>query len=242
MNTANWWWHTQDQFAAGATIVPVICASHKTHLTNISGNQHAWPLYLTIGNTRKDIRRIPKTPKWILLGLISCPLQGGKNTDEVWHSAVGIVLSPIWNLYITGPGLKWNCADGFQRQCYSLYAAWVGDYPEQVMIAQVSYGSCPMCEIPKGAPMQHSTCQVLDNSRDLYVYSELLDETNNDVLHTLHVHPIHNQFWQFPLGCVYQLWQPDELHQLLLGLVKDLLNWLCKYLKARNVKDQFHNR
>jgi hypothetical protein len=32
------------------------------------------------------------------------------------------------------------------------------------------------------------------------------------------------------------------LHQLLLGLVKDLLHWLLKYLKARNVQDQFDNR
>jgi hypothetical protein len=32
------------------------------------------------------------------------------------------------------------------------------------------------------------------------------------------------------------------LHQLLLGLVNDLLHWLLKYLKARNVKDQFDNR
>ena len=38
------------------------------------------------------------------------------------------------------------------------------------------------------------------------------------------------------------MWQPDELHQLLLGLVKDFLHWLLKYLKARNVKDQFDNR
>jgi len=90
--------------------------------------------------------------------------------------------------------------------------------------------------------MGHSTCRGLNNSQDQHVYSELLDETNIDVLHTLHVHPIHNQFWQFPLCNVYRLWQPDELHQLLLGLVKDLLHWLLKYLKARNVKDQFDNR
>jgi len=32
------------------------------------------------------------------------------------------------------------------------------------------------------------------------------------------------------------------LHQLLLGLVKDILHWLLKYLKARNVMDQFNNR
>ena len=50
MNTGDWWWDKQDQLPAGATIVPVICASDKTHLTNFSGDQHAWPLYLTIGN------------------------------------------------------------------------------------------------------------------------------------------------------------------------------------------------
>jgi len=92
-----------------------------------------------------------------------------------------------------------------------------------------------MCEIPKGALIGHSTCRALDNSRDQHVYSELLDKPNIDVLHTLQVHPMRNQFRQFPLCNVYQLWQPDELHQLLLGLVKDLLHWLVKYLKARNV-------
>jgi len=242
MNTGDWWWDTQDQLRAGATIVPVICASNKTHLTNDSGDQHAWPLYLTIGNIRKDIRRTPTKCALILVGLIPCPPKGANNTDEAWHSAVGTMLSPLRNLDITGPGLKWNCADGFQRQCYPLLAAWVGDYPEQVMIAQVSYGSCPMCEIPTGALMEHSTIRPLDDTRDQDVYLELLDETNIDILHNLGVHPIRNQFWQYPLCNVYRLWQPAELHQLLLGLVKDLLHWLLKYLKARNIKDQFDNR
>jgi hypothetical protein len=41
MNTGDWWWDTHDQLPEGAMIVPVICASEKTHLTNFSGNQHA---------------------------------------------------------------------------------------------------------------------------------------------------------------------------------------------------------
>jgi hypothetical protein len=121
-------------------------------------------------------------------------------------------------------------------------AAWVGDYLEQVMIAQVSYGSCPMCEVPKGAPTGHSTFRPLDNSSDQYFYPELLEDNNIDAPHTVGIHPIRNQFWQFTLCNVHRLWQPDELHQLLLGLVKDLLHWLLKYLKAGNVKDHFDNR
>jgi hypothetical protein len=121
-------------------------------------------------------------------------------------------------------------------------AAWVGDYLEQVMVAQVSYGSCLMCEIPKGAPMGHSPFRPLNNSRDQHIYSKQLEDINIDALHTLGVRPIRNQFWQCPLCNVYRLWQPDELHQLLLGIVKDLLHWVIKYLKARNVEDQFDNR
>jgi len=152
------------------------------------------------------------------------------------------VQSPLRNPDFTGPGFKWDCADRFQRQCCALLVAWVGDYLEQVMVAQVLYGSCPMFEIPIGALMGHSTLRPLDNPPDQHIYLELLDETNIDVLHTLGVHPIRNQFWQYTLWKVYRLWQPDELHQLLLGLVKDILHWLLKYLKARNVKDQFDNR
>jgi len=135
-----------------------------------------------------------------------------------------------------------DCADGFQRQFYPLLAACFGDFPEQVMVAQVSYGSYPVCGIPKGVLMGHSSFRPLHNSRDQQIYLELLEDNNIHALHTVGVHPIRNQFWQYPLCNVYHLWQPDELHQLLLGLVKDLLHWLLKYLKTKNVKNQFDNR
>jgi len=71
---------------------------------------------------------------------------------------------------------------------------------------------------------------------------ERLDETNIDVLHTLVIYEMCNPFWQHAFCNVYWLWQPDKLHQLLLQSVKDLLHQLLKYMKARNVKDQFDNQ
>jgi hypothetical protein len=65
---------------------------------------------------------------------------------------------------------------------------------------------------------------------------------NINALYPFRVCPIHNQFWQYPLRNVYRLRQPDEFHQLLLGSVKDILHQLLKYLKDRNVKDQFDNQ
>jgi hypothetical protein len=111
MKTGNWWWNRQNTLPAGATIVPVICAFARTHLTNCSGEQHAWLLYLMIGNTRKDIHPTPEMHPCFLGLLIPCSRKGAKNTDEAWHSAVGTVLSPLRNLDITVSSLKWNCAE-----------------------------------------------------------------------------------------------------------------------------------
>jgi len=198
-----------------------------------------------VSHNCKYLKRYPPhTQKcaWNRVRLIPCPLKDAKNIEEAWHNAVGTLLSQLRHLDITGPAWKRDCADGFQRQCYPLLAAWVGDYLEQVMVAQVSNGSCPMCEIPTGALMGHSTFWPLDNSRHRHRYLQLLEENNLDPLYTLGVHSICNQFWQYPPCNVYRLWQTDELHQLLPGLVKDLLNWLLKYQIGRNIKDQFDIR
>jgi hypothetical protein len=84
-------------------------------LTNFSDNQYAWLRYITIGNIQKDICQMPKQHHWNLVELIPYPPKGAKNTDEAWHSTVGTVLSPLRNLDITDPCLKWNCVDGFER-------------------------------------------------------------------------------------------------------------------------------
>jgi len=113
INRRYWGCDTQDLLPAWVTIVPGICASDKTHLTNSSGDQYAWLLYLTIGNIQKDICSTPKMGAWILVGLIPRPPEGVIITDNVWHSAVGTMVSPLRNLDRTGPGLKSNFADGF---------------------------------------------------------------------------------------------------------------------------------
>jgi len=195
MNLGDWWCDTRNQLPTGAMIAPVRCAFYKTHLTNFSGDQHAWLLHLRIVHIRKDIHHTHRKQAGILVGLSPCPQKSAKNTDEAWHSAFGTVMSLLRHRDITGPGLKWDCADGFHRQWYPLWAAKVKDYPEQVMVAQVSYGSSALCENPNGAPMLHWTFQPLDNSRDHKIYLELLVDNNIDTPHTLGVHPIHNQFW-----------------------------------------------
>jgi len=164
-------------------IVPGICAFYNTYLTNFSGNLSEWPLDFTTGNIWKDICCTLKKRVWILILLISHPPKGGKNTKEAWTSAVVTVLSPLKNLDINCPNLKWNCMDGFKRHHYSLCAGWVGDYPDEVMVAEVTYHSYLMCDILECAPIQRWTFKPLNHSQDKDVYSALLQETDSDSLH-----------------------------------------------------------
>jgi len=90
-----------------------------------------------------------------------------------------------------------------------------------------------MCEIRQCAPMGHSTLWLLDYSIDWHIYSKLQEVENIDVLHTLGVHLICNQFWHCPFCNVHQIWQPEELHQMLLASIKDLSHLLLIYLIAR---------
>jgi len=126
-------------------------------------------------------------------------------------------------------------------QCCPLLAAWVGDYLEQVMVAPVSYASWLMCEYRTSALVGNSPYWPRDGSGDHCLYFPFLDRTNMDALDTLGVHPISGQFWHYPLCNVYQLWQHDDSHQLLLSFVRVLLPWLLRCLKARKVNDQFNN-
>ena len=52
------------------TIVPVIISTDKTQLTQFS-NKQAYPVYMTIGNIPRDMRRKPSLRASLLIGVLS---------------------------------------------------------------------------------------------------------------------------------------------------------------------------
>jgi len=125
IHTADWWWDTQDLVPRGGTVVPLLFASDKTHLTNFSRDMAARPVYMSIGNISKSFRRQGSKRTWVRVALLPFPPKNPKDGEIhlSWHEAIERILKPIAELDITGPRYEWDSASGKVRQCYPILAA-----------------------------------------------------------------------------------------------------------------------
>ncbi|KAF5350938.1 hypothetical protein D9757_014387 [Collybiopsis confluens] len=229
----------------GGTIAPVIIASDKTQLTQFSGNKSAYPVYLTIGNIPKSLRRKPGTRACVLIAYLSIdkPTKSGLSKTalklrnyELFHCSMATVLEPLKMAgNPEGGGVEMVGGDGAVRKVYPLLATYVADYPEQCLITCTKYGTCPKCrckasELELSTPgeprTQKWTTATIRSAR------KSLSGMGDRKIHTLTMADDvaggkFDPFWVgFPLTDIHRCISPDVLHQLYLGVLKHLLSWV----------------
>ncbi|KAJ7926370.1 hypothetical protein B0H13DRAFT_2229408 [Mycena leptocephala] len=223
-----WWWSTQEAVECdhpGATIIPIIISSDKTQLTVFS-NKTAYPVYMTIGNIPKEIRRKPSRRGYVLLGYLpTSRMKNVKNKSarrrilaNVFHACMAHILAPLKEAGATG--IPMTSGDGVTRRGHPIYATFVGDYPELVLVTGVKTGECPTCEVPRDE-LGELTDYPLRDLDAILTALESLDEGPTIYARTCAdagINPIYHPFWEgLP---------PDILHQLYQGVVKHLIAWL----------------
>ncbi|KAJ7501282.1 hypothetical protein B0H11DRAFT_2373354 [Mycena galericulata] len=138
MHTGKWWWATQRELEKkkkGATVIPIIISSDKTLLT-LFRNRTAYPVYLSIGNIPKDIRRKPSRKAQILLAYlptsklehITVKASRRRILANLFHACMSKIVEP----------LKTAGVDGM--------VVYVGDYPDQLLVTCIKNMECPQCE------------------------------------------------------------------------------------------------
>jgi hypothetical protein len=240
--------HAQEKLeeeSPGATIIPLIISSDKTQLT-VFRNRSAYPVYLTIGNIPKETRRKPNRQAQLLLGYLPVSRLTGIKSDEVrrralanlFHRCMKDILSPLERAGVDGVILM--SGDGKRRRCHPIFATFVGDYPEQILVAGAKSGLCPKGVIDADLLGSAADClprshvkaanalrKRSENPDDPVAYLEACSAEN--------VKPI-DAFWvDLPYADIYQSITPDILHQLYQGLVKHLVGWVIEAYGAEPI-------
>lgn len=136
----------------GATVAGVILASDATRLSQFGGDKSAWPVYISLANVAKHVRRQPSNRVMLLLGYLpvdnlDCFTDTRRSNakQELFHRCMQSLLAPLVEAGQTG--VKMVCADGNIRLIYPILAAYIADHPEQCLIACCRQNRCPQCYV-----------------------------------------------------------------------------------------------
>ncbi|KAI0087258.1 hypothetical protein BDY19DRAFT_893576, partial [Irpex rosettiformis] len=240
MHTGKWWWTTQEKLEKqrpGATIIPVIIASDKTQVT-LFGGKTMYPVYITIGNIPKELRRKVSQQAQILLAYLpTTRLEHVTNeaakrrmVANIFHSALREILRPLRDAGYNG--LHMTSGDGVTRRVHPILAAHVGDYMENIAVVGCKMGECPRCTVP------FDSLGDFDVDYPLRSLGEILDAlTTYDTdrgnfaraCRDAGIKPIPHPYWEeLPFVNIFVAIPPDILHQLYQGLIRHLVNWIKK--------------
>ena len=120
--------------------------------------------------------------------------------------------------------------NGAARRCFPIFAACVGDYPEQILVSLVKTGTCPICPAPQNDIGNWDSILEPYNTQKI---TEALNPINKKAAECTKTcanavkKPVQCVFWKnLPYVDIYHSITPDILHQLHQGLLKHLIGWI----------------
>ena len=200
---------------------------------------------MTIGNIPKELRRKPSQRTHILLGYLpTTPLHHVQNkasrrrmVANLFHYCVSRMVAPLKPA--GEDGILMSSGDGITRRAFPIFACFVGDYPEQVLVSGCKTGDCPKCLAKRGDLGQ------LEDRHEYRDLANILDalstfESNPSgyvsMCTAAGIKPIVHPFWEsLPYSDIYLAITPDVLHQLYQGMMKHLISWVTNAFGQKEI-------
>ncbi|KAH6911156.1 hypothetical protein BKA70DRAFT_1423909 [Coprinopsis sp. MPI-PUGE-AT-0042] len=140
---------------------------------------------------------------------------------------MAVMLQPLENAGVSGLNVKDGA--GVVRRGHLILAAYIGDYPEQVLVTCVKSMDCPTCPTTR----QELGEPGVKEPRNLGPIIDALNSIKEGVMvfrqncKSCRVKPVPQPFWiNLPFVHIYRSITPDVLHQLYQGVVKHLISWI----------------
>ncbi|KZO97289.1 hypothetical protein CALVIDRAFT_480119 [Calocera viscosa TUFC12733] len=239
MWTGNWWWRIQKRLPPGGTLVPLILGSDKTLLTQLTGDRYGYPVYMSIGNLPKDIRRAPTQHAMVLIGYLPTNKFDNLGFSEdrakiarhrLFHQCIAHLLKDI--ISPGKDGVVIFSSDGIARLCFPVLGAWVADYPEQCLVTCTRFLRCPVGSInfrhmgmERTSPVQPGPALHFEMNSATHTQRGQL-RSGATVAKALSLTAVQEPFFaNLPHQQIHSSIYPDILHQLLQGMLKHMLIW-----------------
>ncbi|KAI6026905.1 hypothetical protein BKA83DRAFT_4463011 [Pisolithus microcarpus] len=239
MWTADWWWEMQE-------MAPVILSSDKTSLSLFSGDKKAWPVYLTIGNISKDVRRQVSAHATVLIGYLPVSRLEcfQKKTRllagyRLFHHAMSLVLQPL--IDAGRHGKEMGCADGYLRRVHPILAAYVADFPEQCLVACNKENRCPHCLVESDKRGDLEECAWRSTTDTLKTLRRKQRNKQSRKFDIQGLRAVYKPFWKdLPFTDIFACITPDILHQLHKGVFHDhLVQWCTSLMGEKEIDVRF---
>ncbi|KAJ3964293.1 hypothetical protein EV361DRAFT_979394 [Lentinula raphanica] len=244
-----WWQFTQDLLPRGSTVAPLIIATDKTQLTQFSGSKQAYPVYLTLGNIPKALRRQPSQQACVLLAYLpvdKMPKDGlpkrelSSRYQRLFHEAMRLILAPLHEAGRKGVELVGG--DGAVRRVHPILASYVADFPEQCLVTCSKYSTCPKCQVPATELSSSNSFPKRTQEWTLQVMEEARKSTSSFSQYFTYCMKkevsgyIYRPFWdELPFTDIHFSVTPDVLHQLYQGVLKHLISWCQDILGSQEL-------
>ncbi|KAG8725993.1 hypothetical protein FRC10_007571, partial [Ceratobasidium sp. 414] len=245
--SGDWWWRMQLRIPdESATIIPLIIASDKTSLSNMAGGQQAYPVYVTVGNIEKSVRRETSSKATELVAYlpvddfehVESAAEQSRLRHTLTHRAMEKVVEPL--RMASKEGVTMLCPDGRFRRGYPIVAGSVGDFKEQCVNACVKESGCPKCWKKYAGRGDNTQAPPRTTRETLEAISRYFEGGTLSELGKLGLKPWWPWWANLPYVEFHGAVMPDLLHQLYQGMIKThLIPWLKKKIGKRQFDTYF---
>ncbi|KLO08398.1 hypothetical protein SCHPADRAFT_916959 [Schizopora paradoxa] len=231
----------QDEANEGAMFVPLILGNDKTTVSVATGQNEFYPVYLSIGNVRNNVRRAHRNAVAVV-AFLAIPKTTHEHQNsvafrdfrrQVTHTSFSVLLQsakPAMTRYKVR-----RCFDRHYRRIIHGIACVLCDYPDQVGHTAIVQNWCPTC-LAHWKDLDGNCNDTLLRTQEhrnalIYAFKDYPQKLRDEYGIVAVTIPFTNDF---PRADIHELVAPDLLHQLIKGTFKDhLVTWVCDYFDRK---------